>query len=121
MGGRWGWDGLDTCRKAGCTMWGESDTEELTLAQRRDTGVNDGCLSYWREGHKQPAEGVEACEHVEPTPERQRCVSLCVCLTEERARARVCVRACVSVYVNVTDAPGRGYHHGNWIEAVSAQ
>lgn len=82
MGG-WGcrWGGVWTpAEKAGCTTRGESDTEELARAQRGDAGVNDGCLSYWREGHKQPAVGVEACEEAEPTPERQRCVSLCVCL-----------------------------------------
>lgn len=98
MGG--GWDGLDTCRKAGCTVYGagrESGTEELTLAQHRDTGVNDGCLSYWRERRKQPAVGVEACEEVEPTPKRQWCVSLCVCFRERERQSekeRVCLREC---------------------------
>lgn len=77
-GGGMGWTPAE---KWGTTQ-GESDTEELTLAQHRDAGVNDGCLSYWREGHKQPAEDVEACENVELTPERQRCASLCVCLGE---------------------------------------
>lgn len=59
---------MDTCRKAGCARQGDSDTEGLTLALRRDAGVNDGCLSYRREGCKQSAEGAEACEDEEPTP-----------------------------------------------------
>lgn len=33
---------------------------------------------------------------------------------------RRCVSARAFVCVDVADAPGRGYHHGNWIEAVSA-
>lgn len=75
----------------------ESGTEELTLARHRDTGVNDGCLSYWREGRKQPAVGVEAYEEVQPTPERQRFVSLCVCLREKDRQSEkecVCLREC---------------------------
>lgn len=58
--------------------------------------------------------GVEACEQVEPRKRGVRpfvfvFVHACVCMC---APARLCV--------DVTDAPGRGYHHGNWIEAVSA-
>lgn len=78
-------------RCARCTAQGESDTEELTLAQRRDTGVNDGCLSYWREGRKQPAVGVEACEEVEP---RNRGLCPFVCVFGEWEGLCVCVREC---------------------------